>query len=197
MKSVIAFLLAALMLLCLAACGTEAELTGQVADIFNAGYEVSMTTSTDSEIQVILENPETESHIALTAPADSKLIDKFNKIDILDEDYDKEIKAFLCGLDPVTLEELDSLVPAGEQLAAFNGMTVAELEAEGYELWGYSWGDGTYTMTFDNGTIVMSFTVADPDGIENPDDASNEQLGALVISGAEFHDISDCYFDNN
>lgn len=192
MKKLIAMLLAALMLLALAACGSKAEddsAKNEIADLFDEGYVCVMSTSDETQWKGVFQQEESYDKIYMvTADMTAEKYEEFCNIDFDDEDA---LHAILGSLQNVTVTDITDMVPSQAELDAYVGKTIGDLEADGFENSGWSGDPETgYSFFYDGPVYCCAVTPTEGTVIEDMDDYSANDIRALEIGAVEFQGLS-------
>lgn len=202
MKKLITMLLAALMLLSLAACGSKAEDTpaddasdrNEITDLFDEGYICTLSSADETQWKGVFQQEESYDKIYMvTADMTAEKYEEFCNIDFDDEDA---LHAILGSLQNVTVTDITDMVPSQAELDAYVGKTIGDLEADGFESTGWS-GDPEegYSFFYDGPVYCCAVTPAEGSKVTNMDDYSANDIRALEIGAVEFQGLSGYILD--
>lgn len=197
MKKLIAMLLAALMLLSLAACGSKAEDTpaddasarNEITDLFDEGYICNLSIADENQWKGVFQQEESYDTVYMvTADMTAEKYTEFCDISFDDE---TALHTFLGGLQNVTVTDITDMVPSQSELDAYVGKTIGDLEDDGFESTGWS-GDPEmgYSFFYDGPVYCCAVTPAEGTVIEDMDDYSANDIRALEIGAVEFQGLS-------
>lgn len=194
MKKLISVLMALIIILTLAACGAEKTPPQQnlITQLTDEGYEYTMTSVTEEFWKGLMEKD--GQYLLVTAAMTPALYEDYNAIGF-EDDYDALMLAFLGALKDVTSEDITDRVPSQEELDRYIGMTMGELEKEGYEQTGYLGDEGVYSFFYDGGSYSLLVDPVEGTLIEDMDDWSVNDLRGLEIGGVTFLGFSGSILD--
>lgn len=196
MKKLFAVLMAVLMVTVFASCGqkTETPSGNEVTELLEQGYSFSSLSADETQWKAVLQNEEAPGKLYYgKASFTSELYETYNAIDL---DDDEGLKAFVAGLDGVTLTDISDRIPAQEELDAYVGKTVGELEDAGFENTGNINDGGKVTFCFDGPVYCCNVTLTEDTVIEDLNDLSVNDIRALEIGGMEYTGLSSYLIDN-
>jgi len=188
MKKIFAMMLALAMLFALAGCGAEKSSAedNEITALLDAGYENRMSSYSEDTWCAIFEKE--GSYMLVCAPMtkqQEKAHEEMDYNDISDE------RSFYAGFENVTLEDLSDRVPTRETLDGYVGMTLTELEEQGFESMGWSENeDMNYTFYYEGSEYSLNVIPVDGTVIGDMDDWSRNALRALEIGTVEFAGFS-------
>lgn len=192
MKKYISILLALAIVFTFAACSKttvqETETNAEIQGYLDDGYDFTMSGSVEGYWAGLLVKD--GSYIKVSAPLTEERETLLNALDIADEDYDAKENALIATFMDATCEDITSMIPTEEDLQAYVGKTVGELEDEGlmYTEWEIS--EENYILQFDCSTYTFNATVSETVNSSNRDDLSENDIRDLTIATVEFYDLS-------
>ena len=194
MKKLISVLMSLIIILTLSGCGAEKTPPQQnlIMQLADEGYEYTMTSVTEEFWKGLMEKD--GQYLLVTAAMTPALYEDYNNIGF-EDDYDKQMLAFLGALKDVTSEDITDRVPSQEELDRYIGMTMGELEKEGYEQTGYLGDEGVYSFFYDGDSYSLLIDPVEGTLIEDMDDWSVNDLRGLEIGGVTFLGFSGSILD--
>ena len=138
MKKLTAVILLLIMVLALAACGiTKPAAKNEITDLLDQGYECRGWTADETMWRgMFLKGDSYDEILKVTAPMTEKQYEEFNGY-FDDEDADAKQMAFLGTLTGVEVTDISDMVPAQEELDAYVGKTLGDMEADSFENTGW------------------------------------------------------------
>lgn len=201
MKRITTLLLCALVVFALAGCGAQKTNEGgtenEITALFNDGYEC-WSTSLDEKLWegFLLKDQSWDDAYYVTAAMTAELYEEYNSIDFAAEDSDAEVKAFLGGLSDVTVTDAAEKIPGQDELDAYIGMTMGEMEEAGFERTGYVGDPETgYKFFLDGPKYTLTVTMPEGEEVDDIDNYSENDLRGLKIGGVEFSGLTFGMFD--
>lgn len=204
MKKTIAILLAALMLLALAACGSKADDTpaddtsarNEITDLYDEGYVCTMSSVDETQWKGVFQMEDSFDKIYMvTADMTAEKYEAYDSIGYDDEEADAKQRAILGSLQNVTVTDITDMVPPQSELDAYVGKTIGDLEADGFEDSGWIGGEEGYTFFYDGPVYCCAVTPAEGSKVTNMDDYSANDIRALEIGAVEFQGLSGYILD--
>lgn len=185
MKKLVSVLMTLIIILAASGCGAEKTPPQQnlIMQLADEGYEYTMTSVTEESWKGLMEND--GQYLLVTAAMTPALYEDYNNIGF-EDDYDKQMLAFLGSLKDVTSEDITDRVPTQEELDRYIGMTMGELEEDGYEQTGYLGDEGVYSFFYDSDSYCLLIDPIEGTLIEDMDDWSVNDLRGLEIGGVTF-----------
>lgn len=157
MKKFLSVLMAVVMILSFAACGSNKEsvtsltLPGDGLTSLNAIVKAGFKTVNNQIIENVyaqtVENSKAQQFVVVVKVLPEQL-DAFNAIDYFDE---KALDKYLEVIGENQIEDIldtATVLPSKEQLDSYKGMTIADFEATGAWMSGYSGDNGQYGFNF-------------------------------------------------
>lgn len=189
MKKIALLLLLLAMTLSLAACGAENTAKNAITELYDKGYICTMNMATEECWKGVFQTESTDDEVFLVQASLTKGdYEEFNAIDFEDEDG---MKAFLGKLTDVTVTDISDKIPTQDELDAYVGKTLGDLEEAGFENTGYYGENGINQFFYDGPIYNCTVTLAEGVVVENPDDYSVNDLRALEIGAVEYTGLSD------
>lgn len=185
MKKFVSVLVSLIIVLALNGCGAEKTPPQQnlITQLADEGYEYTMTSVTEESWKGVMEKD--GQYLLVTAAMTPALYEDYNNIGF-EDDYDAQMLAFLGSLKDVTSEDITDRVPTQEELDRYIGMTMGELEEDGYEQTGYLGDEGLYSFFYDSDSYCLLVDPIEGTLIEDMDDWSVNDLRGLEIGGVTF-----------
>lgn len=185
MKKLVSVLMTLIIILAASGCGAEKTPPQQnlIMQLADEGYEYTMTSVTEESWKGLMEKD--GQYLLVTAAMTPALYEDYNAIGF-EDDYDKQMLAFLGSLKDVTSEDITDRVPTQEELDRYIGMTMGELEEDGYEQTGYLGDEGVYSFFYDSDSYCLLIDPIEGTLIEDMDDWSVNDLRGLEIGGVTF-----------
>lgn len=208
MKKIFAVLLSVSLLFTLACCGqkpeeptTEEQTTvaeapsgNDVTALMEEGYSITSAMADETVWKGVLQNANAPEKLYFgTAPLTSELYTAYSAIEFDDAEG---MKAFLAGLENVTLTDISDKIPSQEEMDQYVGRTLGELEDDGFENTGYSNDEGAVIFSYDGPAYSCNVTPTEGTVIENMDDWSANDLRELTIGKMEYTGISSALINN-
>ena len=200
MKKLISVLLAAAMLLTLAACGgkkeeTETAAKNEITELLDTGYECTMSTCDETVWKGVFEQ-EGNAPYMVTADMTAEQYEEYSNIPFDDEEKDAKEAAILGALQNVVLKDISDMIPTQEELDAYIGKTIGDLEDAGFSDSGYMGGEGEdYCFFYDGPVYSCTVTPAPENAVKNIDDYSANDIRGLVIGSVEYTGLSGSILD--
>ena len=192
MKKLTAVILLLIMVLALAACGiTKPAAKNEITDLLDQGYECRGWTADETMWRgMFLKGDSYDEILKVTAPMTEKQYEEFNGY-FDDEDADVKQMAFLGTLTGVEVTDISDMVPAQEELDAYVGKTLGDMEADGFENTGWTGEPETgFSFYYDGPVYYCRVMPAEGTMIEDMDDFSANDIRAIEIGAVEFLGIS-------
>ena len=197
MKKLTAFLLVLVAMLTLVACGTsKAEARNEITDLLEQGYECRGWTADETSWRgLFMKGDSCDEILKVTAPMTAKQYEEFNEL-FDAEDAEEKQMAYLQALTGVEVTDISDMVPDQEELDAYVGKTIGDLENDGFENTGWTGEPGMgYTFYYDGPIYYCTVTPAEGTVIEDMDDYSANAIRAIEIGAVEFLGISSSILD--
>lgn len=202
MKKLWTVALACLMLLTLAACVEKTAApagergNNEIAALYDEGYQCEQTVYDESTWKGIFRMEDSwESVKLVTAKMTKAEYEAISAISFEDENADEKTAVALTNFSDVTVEDVTDLLPTQEELDAYVGKTLGDLEEDGFENTGNSNWDGEYTFYYDGPVYCVAVDLADGVKIEDMDDYSANDLRELSIGKVEMMGLSGALLD--
>lgn len=176
----------------LAACGAKNTANNEITELYDDGFSCTMATATEEYWKGIFEAENNAAFFAKASMTKSGY-EAYNAIDFDDVDG---MRAFLGTLDNVTVTDISDMIPSQEELDTYIGMTLGDLENDGFENTGYTGEDGINRFFYDGPVYYCIVTLADGVVVEDMDDYSVNSLRALKIGAVEYLCLSDMILDS-
>lgn len=187
MKKIVAMLLCLLTLLALAGCGGQKD--NEITALFAEGYEPTSISFYETAWTAIFQKAGGwDSVYLVNASMTKQQSEEYLSIGC---EGDAEAERRLLGqIADVTVTDITDKVPSQETLDAYIGMTVGDLEAEGYGRIGHADdGKAGYVyLFFDGPDYCLDVTPAE--SIDDPDNCSENDLRELTIADVRFSGFS-------
>lgn len=196
MKKIVTMLLAFVMVMALASCGAKPAGENEISRLFAEGYQCTMSGSDEHSWKGIFEKEDApETAYLVMATMTSKAHKALDKISFGDEESEQEYRAILGSLPNVTVTDISDQIPSQEELNAYVGKTLGDLEDDGFVNCG-DFQDGDVCL-FNYEGPTYSCNVYPEDGAINMADYSPNDLRTLKIGKIEFSGFSLSIFDAN
>lgn len=153
-----------------------------VQSVLDRNYNRSMGII-NGKIKSLFTAPNRERFYIFSAPATDELRDTFYALDVFDDDYEEQVKAFFAMVKDATFEDAASFIPAQAELDKYVGKTLADLEADGFSEWGYLLTDDYLCYTYTNKVFECDAEVDMSTG-------SEEEPSTYVIKNISFSGLS-------
>ena len=192
MKKLTATILLFVLILTLAACGiTKPAAKNEITDLLDQGYECRGWTADETMWRGMFQKGDSYDEILkVTVPMTEKQYEEFNGY-FDDEDADAKQMTFLKTLTGVEVTDISDMVPTQEELDAYVGKTMGDMEADGFENTGWTGEPGMgYSLYYDGPVYYCLVTPAEGTVIEDMDDYSVNDIRAIEIGAVEFLGIS-------
>lgn len=176
----------------LAACGTKSTANNEITELYDDGFSCTMATATGEYWKGIFES---ENNVIFFAQA-SLTKSGYETCTAIDFDDVDGMRAFLGTLNDVTVTDISDKIPSRDELDAYIGKTLGDLENAGFENTGFFGEDGINRFFYDGPIYSCTVTLADGVVIENMDDYSVNDLRALKIGTVEYTGLSDMILDH-
>ena len=217
MKKLLTLILALALALSLAACGESAAdedaaaggdaTTGEdtalvmgdneIADLLNEGYACVMSTAEEGKWQGIFQMEESYDTVyKVVAAMSAEEYAAYDAISFDDEEAEAKQNAVLTTLTDVTVTDITSMLPTQEELDAYVGKTLGDLEDDGFENTGNSNYEGVYSFYYDGPVYCCMVDLEEGTLIEDMDDYSANDLRELKIGKVEFMCLSSYILDD-
>ena len=187
MKKILALLLCLMIALALVGCGGQKG--NEITALFEEGYEATSTSFYETSWTAIFQKAGGWDSVYLVnaAMTDQQSEDYMNIC--YEGDYEAE-QQLLGQLSDVTVTDISEKVPAQAQLDTYVGMTMGDLEDEGYGRNGYAdtGTAGCVYLFFDGPDYCLDVTPAE--NIDDPDNCSENHLRGLTIADVKFSGFS-------
>lgn len=197
MKKLTATILLFVLILTLAACGiTKPAAKNEIADLLDQGYECRGWTADETMWRGLFMKGESYDEILkVTLPMTAEQYEKFNDLFEADDGEAKQM-AYLETLTGVEVTDISDMVPTQEELDAYVGKTMGDMEADGFENTGWTGEPGMgYSLYYDGPVYYCLVTPAEGTVIEDMDDYSVNDIRAIEIGAVEFLGISSYILD--
>ena len=197
MKKLTAVLLALVMVLALAACGGKSAAENEITKLYDEGFECRATTACETEWRGLFMKEDSYDVIyKVIAPMTAKQYEAYSNIGFDDEKAEEKQRAILGALTDVTVEDVADMVPTQEELDAYVGKTIGDMETDGFENTGWTGEPETgYSFFYDGPVYYCLVTPAEGIVIEDMDDYSANDIRAMEIGAVEFLGISSYILD--
>ena len=190
MKRLAAILLCLIMALALAGCGGQETAAGnEITALLDEGYTTCCTSCGDTSWAGIFQKGNSwDSVYRVTAAMTEAQSEAFMNIGY-EDDYEAEERQILGQLSDVTVTDITDKVPAQEELDAWVGRTMGDLEADGFARNGYMGDPETgYEFIFDGPVYSLDVTAAE--AVDDLDNYSENDLRGLAIGSVRFAGFS-------
>lgn len=197
MKKLTATILLFVLLLTLAACGiTKPAAKNEITDLLDQGYECRGWTADETMWRGMFQKGDSYDEILkVTLPMTAEQYEKFNDLFEADDGEAKQM-AYLETLTGVEVTDISDMVPTQEELDAYVGKTMGDMEADGFENTGWTGEPGMgYSLYYDGPVYYCLVTPAEGTVIEDMDDYSVNDIRAIEIGAVEFLGISSYILD--
>ena len=202
MKKVLSICLSIMLIAVLTACGTapfgdravggeaadtDGGPTNEITELVDQGYSTVMTSSDESQWNAVFQqdmNYDTVYKVEAVLTGDQ--YDRLNEIEWDDENGDQKRFRILGECEDVTVTDITDMIPAQEELDAYIGKTLGDMEKDGFENTGNSNWDGIYEFYMDGPVYCCKVQLAEGIVIEDMDDYSVNDLRAMEIGKVEF-----------
>lgn len=193
MKKIIALLLSFLLMCVLGGCGGAQTTDGnEITDLYNQGYEASNTSYDETSWAGIFQKDGGwDSVFLVTAGMTPEKYEELSAIGFDDEDYDAKQREFLGKLTDVTVTDITDKIPGQDELDKYIGMTIGELENEGFERSGFIGDPETgYEFFVDGPDFTVTVAVEGGETMGDMDNYSENDIRGLKISAVRFTGVS-------
>ena len=198
MKKLTAILLALVMILALAACGSKQTSAGnEITDLVSQGYECRTWSADETQWRGLFMKEDSYDVIyKVVAPMTAKQYEEFDSIGFDDENAEEKQMAILGALTDVVVTDISDMVPTQEELDAYVGKTIGDMENDGFENTGWSGDEESgYSFYYDGPVYYCLVNLAEGTVITDMDDYSANDIRALEIGSVEFLGISSYILD--
>ena len=195
MKKLTAILLALVMVLALAACGAESAAENEITELVKEGYTCMSSTYDETQWRgIFMKDDNYDVVYKVVAAMTAKKYEDFSAIGWDDEKCEEKQMAILGSLTDVVVTDIADMVPTREDLDAYVGKTLGDLEDDGFENTGWTGEPGEgYDFYYDGPVYYCKVTPTEK--VDNMDDYSTNDIRALEIASVEFLGISSYILD--
>lgn len=205
MKKILSLILALVTALALVACGA-AESGGEepapageneIAQLLAEGYTCTMSTGEEGKWKGIFQKEDdAQAIVKVVAAMSAEEYAEYEAIDWADEEAEAKTNAVLTKLSDVQVTNVSEMIPTQEELDAYIGMTLGDLELDGFENTGNTNYEGVYSFFYDGPVYCCTVDLAEGTIIEDMDNYSANDLRELVIGKVEYTGISSYILDD-
>ena len=143
MKKLMTAVLTLVMVLTLAACGGKTAAENEITKLYDEGFECWATTACETEWRgLFMKEGSYDVIYKVIAPMTAKRYEAYSNIEFDDEKAEEKQRAILGALTDVIVENIADMVPTQEELDAYVGKTIGDMEADGFENTGWTGGTG-------------------------------------------------------
>lgn len=195
MKKLTAILLALVMVLALAACGSQPTAENEITELVAEGYTCMMTSYDETQWRGIFMKEDSYDVVyKVTAAMTAKQYEKYSGIGWDDEKCEEKQLAVMGELTDVVITDIADMVPTQEELDAYAGKTLGDMEDDGFENTGWTGEPGEgYDFYYDG--PVYYCKVSTVEEVDDMDNYSTNDIRALEIASVEFLGISSYILD--
>lgn len=192
MKKLTAALLALVMVLMLAACGSKPAAENEITNLYDEGFECRASCAYENEWRgMFIKEDSYDVVYKVVAPMTDKQYEEYNNIDYSDEKAEEKQLALLSTLPDVTVTDISDMIPTQEELDAYVGKTIGDLEDDGFYNSGWTGEPGMgYSLYYDGPVYYCMVNLPEGAVIEDMDDYSVNDIRALEIGSMEFLGLS-------
>ncbi|MBQ0037440.1 MAG: hypothetical protein KBS74_02075 [Clostridiales bacterium] len=198
MKKLVSVVLALLMIAALAGCGAEKTEENEITKLYSEGYQCTMSTATEGSWKGVFQKEDSYDTLYMVMAAMSaEEYEAYDAIPYDDEDADAQKEELLGKLSDVTVTDITDKIPTQEELDAYVGKTLGDLENDGFENTGYSI-DDKCLFSYDGPVYCCTVTLDESTKIKTVEDLDNysaNDLRALKIAAVEFSGMSSMLLD--
>lgn len=115
-----------------------------VGDIIKTLNPVEQLSYSFINDELIIIKNVNDKYYQLSAPIDQVLMDQYNSIDFMADDYDKQIYDLISGIEIKDCIDFTDAVLSKDVLASYNGKTIGDLVNDGFEVNGWAFGENEY-----------------------------------------------------
>lgn len=188
MRKIASLFMVLAMSFALAACGAKNTANNEITELYDNGFSCIMTMSTEEYWKGVFRAENNDNVIFFAQASLTKSgYEAYNAIDLDDVDG---MRAFLGTLTDVTVTDISGKIPSQDELDAYIGKTLGDLEDAGFENTGFFGEDGINQFFYDGPIYCWTVTLADGAAVENMDDYSANDLRALKIGAVEYTGLS-------
>lgn len=197
MKKLMTAVLTLVMVLTLAACGGKTAAENEITKLYDEGFECWATTACETEWRgLFMKEGSYDVIYKVIAPMTAKQYEAYSNIEFDDEKAEEKQRAILGALTDVIVENIADMVPTQEELDAYVGKTIGDMEADGFENTGWTGEPETgYSFFYDGPVYYCRVTPTEGTVIEDMDDYSANDIRAMEIGAVEFLGISSYILD--
>lgn len=188
MRKIALLLLLLAMTFALTACGVENTANNEITELYDKGFSCTMSMATEECWKGVFQAEGTDNVVYFAQASLTKSdYEAYTAIDCEDEDG---MKSFLGTLTDVTVTDISDKIPTQDELDAYVGKTLGDLEDAGFENTGFYGEEGINQFFYDGPIYCCTVTLADGVVVEDPDDYSANDLRALEIGAVEYTGLS-------
>lgn len=174
------------------ACGKSAEQEDKLDanELLERGLICSFVSSDPESWKALIQTEGSYDEVYLAeAKIDEAKYDEYANISMEDEKAAREaVKAYVASLKDVKVTDFKDQIPAENTFDDYIGKTIADLESEGYENSGYTFGDEGAELFYDGPKYCLSIQIEKSD--ENVEKMDEEDFSPLHISSVTFTGFS-------
>lgn len=163
----------------------------ELADLYEKGYEHTSTCLSDNKWTAIYQKD--GSYVdayKVEINMDQKTYDKLLQIDMFEEEGLKEFLDIIEYLPDCKVTSLNDYLPSAGEFNKYIGLTIQDLENDGYERNGYTYDDEGCIFFAEGPMYSINVIVDEVITDETIDNYSENDIRALTIKEIEFTGIS-------